>query len=169
MKSRSVGAWLVAAGLLTLMLHAALPALADGPPSGEGGTAAATPRELRIERSLACPQCTDLPLDVCDRDICTDMRNTVHEKVASGASDEQIRQFFVQRYGSRVLLAPPKSPSNLVAWLTPFATLLAGAGAVTIFVRAARRPLAAGPSGERTGAGSLAYRSRVEQDIREFE
>src|SRR5712692_8941056 len=105
--------------------------------------ASSTERELRIERTLACPQCTDLPLDVCDQDICVDMRSIVHQKVAAGESDAAIRQYFVDRYGARVLLAPAREAGGLFVWILPFAALLLGGAFTIAFTRGARVSLQA--------------------------
>jgi len=133
------------------------------------GPAPADARALRIERSLACPQCTDLPLDVCDRDICRDMRTIIQQKIAAGDSDQAIRRYFVDRYGSRVLLAPPKSSFNLIAWLMPFLGLAAGAFAVYLFLRSARgRPHLPAPVSE-DPASLSAYRVRAEREAEQYE
>jgi cytochrome c-type biogenesis protein CcmH len=133
---------------------------------------AGTQRELQIERSLACPQCTDLPLDVCDQDICNDMRALIHQKVTAGESDAAIRQYFVERYGTRVLLAPPKDMRGIIVWVLPFLALLLGAGLTLNYLRSAQ---ARGLSNTNWSANvdgpdvSPGYRSRVEADLRELE
>lgn len=141
---------------------AALPARADGPSPADA-------RALRIERSLACPQCTDLPLDVCDRDICSDMRTIIQQKVVAGESDQAIRQYFVARYGSRVLLAPPKSSFNLLAWVMPFIGLAAGGLAVFLFLRSARGRSQAPPPAADGDAALGAYRARAEREAEQYE
>jgi cytochrome c-type biogenesis protein CcmH len=137
-------------------------ARADGP-------ASSSERELRIERTLACPQCTDLPLDVCDQDICADMRSIVHQKVASDESDAAIRQYFVDRYGARVLLAPAKDAGGLVAWVLPFAALLLGGALTVAFTRAGRLRMQASTSAKRDHITAARYRSWVERDLDELE
>lgn len=126
-------------------------------------------RALRIERTLACPQCTAVALDVCDQDICKDMRAIIQEKIVAGDSDEQIRQYFVARYGSRVLLAPPKNGRNAVAWLMPFLGLAAGGIAVYFFLRASRRSTHESALTRETDLALEPYRDRVELEIEQFE
>jgi cytochrome c-type biogenesis protein CcmH len=136
-------------------------AQADAPPSTEQ-------RELAIERTLACPQCTDLPLDVCDQDICNDMRALIHQKVLAGESDAAIRQYFVDRYGGRVLLAPPKTSFNLLAWAFPFVALALAGFFVVAFLRvASRRPHQR--SNPIATTSWQRYRSQIEQDLQDLE
>ncbi|MGI8550600.1 MAG: cytochrome c-type biogenesis protein [Dehalococcoidia bacterium] len=134
-----------------------------------GGPTPADARQLRIERSLACPQCTDLPLDVCDRDICDDMRAVIQQKVAAGESDQAIRQYFVQRYGTRVLLAPPSNGSNVIAWMMPFAGLAFGGLAVYTVMRGARRSRHRTHPFVAVTTSTSGYRLRAEREAEQFE
>jgi cytochrome c-type biogenesis protein CcmH len=162
LKSRSAALIVAVALAVAAAIQTAPAVIADG----DGTTAQ---RELRIERTLACPQCTDLPLDICTQDICNDMRAIVHQKVLAGESDAAIREYFVDRYGSRVLLEPPKTSLNLLAWLLPFVALLVGAVFTLAFIRKARRR----PEYRLASIGEsrtmLQYRSRIERDVEAIE
>lgn len=72
-------------------------------------------RSLEIERQLLCPQCTNLRLDVCETQICIDMRAVIRERIAQGQSDQEIIEYFTGRYGDRVLADVPREGFNL--WL----------------------------------------------------
>ncbi|MGE0229155.1 MAG: cytochrome c-type biogenesis protein CcmH [Dehalococcoidia bacterium] len=72
-------------------------------------------RALDIERQLLCPQCTNLRLDVCETQICIDMRSVIRERLEQGQSDTQIIDYFTGRYGDRVLADVPREGFNL--WL----------------------------------------------------
>jgi cytochrome c-type biogenesis protein CcmH len=98
------------------------------------------------------------------------MRTIIQQKIAAGESDPSIRQYFVDRYGSRVLLAPPKSSFNLLAWIMPFVGLAAGGLAVYLFLRSARgRGRAPLPATENEDAALSPYRRRAEQEIEQYE
>lgn len=154
--------------VLMLLFAAALAGRPNGVTEADGPTQA-SPRELRIERSLACPQCTDLPVDVCDRAICNDMRAIIKQKIAAGESDAAIRQYFVSRYGTRVLLAPPAGGFHIVNWLMPFFGLLVGGLAAFAFLRCARRRPRDGPPESAADSGLSEYRVRVEREIEGYE
>ncbi|MGE0229632.1 MAG: cytochrome c-type biogenesis protein CcmH [Dehalococcoidia bacterium] len=87
--------------------------------SGTGGVLRAQTdidvRALDIERQLLCPQCTNLRLDVCETQICIDMRSVIRERLEQGQSDTQIIDYFTGRYGDRVLADVPREGFNL--WL----------------------------------------------------
>lgn len=110
-----------------------------------GPAAAQTPGEaaLRIERQLLCPQCTNLRLDVCDTQICVDMRASIRERLARGESEQQIIEYFTGRYGQRVLAEVPARGFNLVLFGWVGASLVAVAavgGVVLVRLRRSARP-----------------------------
>ena len=92
-----------------------------------------------IDRSLICPVCPGETIDQAQVELAAQMREIVRDRLAAGWSREQILQYFVDRYGERVLAAPPKKGFNLVAWVVP---IVVGAGGVLLLafvVRAMRR------------------------------
>ncbi|MGH7544460.1 MAG: cytochrome c-type biogenesis protein, partial [Gemmatimonadota bacterium] len=87
--------------------------------------------------------------------------------IAQGRSDEEIRAFFVERYGTWILLEPPKRGFNLAAWLLPGAAVLAGAVGL---VFAARRWASRSPA--RTNVEpppESPYLDRLERELEETE
>jgi cytochrome c-type biogenesis protein CcmH len=54
------------------------------------------------------------------------MRNELIAAVQRGDSDDLVLQAFVQKYGPIVLAAPTTTGFNQIAWIMPFAVLLAG-------------------------------------------
>jgi cytochrome c-type biogenesis protein CcmH len=115
-------------GLLAIVAIAFVPAvaLADDP---------ASPQELQIERQLGCPICTNLPLNICDNALCTQMKGVIRQKLADGETSDQIIAYFVSRYGEGVLLTPPQQGFNLAVWYLPAAAVVLGALVVWFFVR----------------------------------
>ncbi len=63
------------------------------------------------------------------------MREVVREKLAEGQRDEEIKGFFVQRYGPSVLMAPPLQGFHLVAWVVPPAAVLLALGGLLLVLR----------------------------------
>lgn len=80
----------------------------------------------RISKSLYCPVCTGVPLDVCETQACVQWRALIREKLVAGENEEQIRQYFIAQYGDRVLGAPPPEGFNLSAYILPVLVLLGG-------------------------------------------
>jgi cytochrome c-type biogenesis protein CcmH len=105
--------------LLTLALAGflALPVSAQGP----------TPTDdevNRIAKQLYCPVCESTPLDVCPTEACRQWRDLIRTMLSEGKSESDIKQYFVEQYGARVLAEPP---NRLAAYLVPAAAILLGA------------------------------------------
>lgn len=95
-----------------------------------------------IAKQLFCPVCENIPLDVCPTQACAQWRELIREKLAAGWSEKQIKDYFVEQYGARVLGAPPAKGINWLVYIIPPIAVLAG---IFILVRALRswRPSAA--------------------------
>jgi cytochrome c-type biogenesis protein CcmH len=78
-----------------------------------------------IAKQLYCPVCENIPLDVCPTQACEQWRGTIQEKLALGWDEDQIKQYFVDQYGDRVLATPPAKGFNwLIYVLPPTASLM---------------------------------------------
>ena len=82
-------------------------------------------RAQSINRSLICPVCPGETIEQAQVELAHQMRVLVREKLSEGWTRQEILEFFVQRYGEKVLSAPPKEGFNLIVWMVPPATLLA--------------------------------------------
>ena len=109
-------------------------------------------RVAALADELRCLVCQNQTLADSNAPLAQDLRNQIREQLAKGASESEVREFMVARYGDFVLYKPPFKASTAALWLGPFALLLAG---VVLLVRRLRRPRAPEP------ALSSAERERV--------
>lgn len=79
-----------------------------------------------LYRSLMCPLCAGQTLEQSQSEISNQMRALIREKLAQGATKEEIKQFFVERYGEAVLAAPAKKGFSLFVWIIPALALVVG-------------------------------------------
>jgi cytochrome c-type biogenesis protein CcmH len=111
---------------------------------------AAVPVDERAVHELAaqlrCVVCQTLSVADSPSETANQMRQIIRERLAAGETPEQVRQYFVQRYGEWILLAPPKEGFNLLVWAVPFVGLAAGLVLVVIVLRRWSRKPAAVPS-----------------------
>lgn len=82
----------------------------------------------RVARTMYCPVCENVPLDVCPTQACSEWRELIRLKLSEGWSDEEIRQYFAVQYGDRVLNEPPRRGLNWLVYLLPVVFILTGAG-----------------------------------------
>ncbi len=118
----------------------------------------------QIAKGLYCPVCENVPLDVCPTLACAQWRETIRRLLAEGRTEEEIRQYFVERYGARVLAVPPAAGLNWMVYVIPPAAFLAG---VALLWNALR----GGTSSRRTSTtdaegGVDPYLARVEEELR---
>ncbi|MGY2084536.1 cytochrome c-type biogenesis protein CcmH [Blastococcus sp. SYSU DS0539] len=105
-------------------------------PSGPTDPAAAA-RE--IAAGLRCPTCAGESAADSAAPAARGMRAVIADQVAAGESPEEIRDWFVGRYGEWILLDPPREGVGWLLVVLPGAALLGGALAVGVLV-SRRRP-----------------------------
>ena len=114
----------VSAAMLTLTL--ALGAFAPQ----QAGSAPLTPElELRVQalgKLIRCPVCQGLSIADSSSASARAQMDKVRELITAGQTDDQVRAYFVARYGEWALLEPPAHGFNLLVWLGPLALLLVG-------------------------------------------
>ena len=93
-------------------------------------------RTRAVASQLRCPVCQGLSIEDSPTDLAVDMRAVVKEQLASGRSPEEVKAYFVEKYGEWILLEPRPHGLNLAVYLLPVLGLLIGTG---IVVRSARR------------------------------
>jgi cytochrome c-type biogenesis protein CcmH len=79
-----------------------------------------------IASQLFCPVCENTPLDVCPTEACHQWRELIRQMLAQGKSEAEIKQYFVNHYGARVLAEPPASGLNWLVYIVPPAAFLVG-------------------------------------------
>jgi len=102
--------------LLALLAIAVVLAVRPGP------SPTAAERADALARGLRCPDCQGLSVADSPTSSAREIRRQVDELLAGGATDQEVRDHFVARYGTWILLAP----SSLLAWLIPIAVVVAG-------------------------------------------
>lgn len=86
-------------------------------------------QEMRAQtlfRAIRCVVCQSEAIADSPAEVARDMRRNVREQIASGKSDEQIKETLVAHYGERVLMMPEKSARNAPLWVVPILLLLGG-------------------------------------------
>ena len=124
-------------------------------------------RVQQISDGLRCPTCQALSVKDSDASFSKQIRDKVRRMVEEGQSEEDIKAYFVARYGEWILRAPKKEGLGLVLWVLPGAAIL-GVGVLLVWrmQRSAHRASAA-----QAAAPGLTpqQRERLERDLRRFQ
>jgi cytochrome c-type biogenesis protein CcmH len=88
-----------------------------------------------VASQLRCPVCQGLSIQDSPSELAVQMKQVVRDQLKGGKSPDEIKAYFVSKYGEWVLLEPPARGFNLAVYLAPLAMLLAGAGLIVVTVR----------------------------------
>ena len=92
-------------------------------------------RVRAIASELRCVVCQNLSVADSPAEMAVQMRGIVREQLKAGKTPDEVRAYFVSKYGEWVLLAPPAHGFNLTVWVLPFAVLLGGLAFAVWFLR----------------------------------
>jgi cytochrome c-type biogenesis protein CcmH len=106
---------------LFLILHLLLlnPLLAADPPDIDEQT-------RNIAQELRCVVCQNLSVADSPSEMAQQMRDVVREQLRAGKTPQEVKDFFVSKYGEWVLLAPTTKGFSLLVWVLPFVVLVLG-------------------------------------------
>ncbi len=90
-------------------------------------------QQLTVE--LRCLVCQNQNLADSDAPLAQDLRREIYEMMQAGRSDNEIKQFLIDRYGDFVLYKPPVKNNTLLLWFLPAFLLAGGALVVLMIVR----------------------------------
>ncbi len=180
MPNRPQGAMLgclVHVGLLALWL-ALIPLAATAFLHAAPGAEDLERRVQSITDQLRCPTCQALSVKDSEASFSVQIRDKVTRMVQEGQSEDQIKAYFVSRYGEWILREPPKTGLGLVVWVLPLVAILA-AGALIVWSITRRSRARSGAEPRAVTPGRVAFaaagpltpeqRERVQADLKRFE
>lgn len=88
-----------------------------------------------LSSQLRCPVCQGLSVQDSPAELAQQMRDLVRQQLEQGKDPEQVKAYFVARYGQWILMAPPAAGFNWLVYVLPGAVLVFGALLVVILVR----------------------------------
>jgi cytochrome c-type biogenesis protein CcmH len=141
-------------------------------------TAAPTVTVQQVSEGLTCQCGCGLTVANCNHPNCefsVPVREQIDHMLGRGMSGEQVIAYFRGKYGEKILSAPTTQGFNLLAWIMPFAAILAGGALVAFTVgrwrssSPASTPADAPSSGGNAGAGNFdpELRRRLESELRD--
>jgi len=134
--------------------------------------ARAAESQQAVEEALTCQCGCGLTVHSCNHLQCPSgepMKKEIGERLARGETKDQILAAFRQRFGEKVLSSPTFSGFNWLAWVTPFAAVLAAIGVLSV-VLGRRGRAAAPPASPSTPApGDPALRAKLAKELADMD
>jgi cytochrome c-type biogenesis protein CcmH len=118
----------VRAFAIALLLLAGTPAVAE-PPTPPDVPLADPSMEAKAKAlmgELRCLTCQNQSIADSNAGQAQAMRVEVREQIAAGQSPDEVRAFFVERYGDWVSFVPPARDDTALLWAAPLLFLLLG-------------------------------------------
>lgn len=143
--------------ILGLVILPVTPALADEVTVGD----------IAEQIMCQCEDCTHI-LSECDCGFREIMLAEIEEQLAQGKSEQETIDYFIAKYGEKVLVSPPKSGFNLVAWILPFAAILAGGVVVYLTIKKWVKQGGQSATSAKAEEGDEEYQRRLEKELEEF-
>ena len=75
---------------------------------------------------LRCPVCQGESIQESPAELAKEMRAVVREQLKAGRSSDEVKAYFVSKYGEWILLQPKASGVNLTVYLLPLLVLVGG-------------------------------------------
>jgi len=95
-------------------------------------------RYRQLSTELRCPKCQNQNIADSNAPIAQDLRKLLYQQLEKGASDEEILDYMVARYGEFVRYRPRFSGATAILWLAPALLLLAGLVVAVLTLRSRR-------------------------------
>jgi len=117
--------------LVVIVVVTAGPVGAQGVP-----TDSALERETRaVASQLRCPVCQGLSIEDSPSELSQQMRALVRDQLRAGRSPDEVKRYFVSKYGDWILLSPPVRGVDALVYVLPLLAVAVGAGIIVIAVR----------------------------------
>lgn len=92
-------------------------------------------RTSAVAGELRCPVCQGVSIQESPSELAGQMRAVVRDQLRAGNTPDQVKAYFVSKYGEWVLLEPTPKGFNLIVYALPAAVILGGLGVVVFAVR----------------------------------
>jgi cytochrome c-type biogenesis protein CcmH len=92
-------------------------------------------RYRQLSAELRCPKCQNQNIADSNAPIAQDLRKLLYKQLEAGATDEEILEYMVSRYGEFVRYKPRFSGVTLVLWLMPVVLIIGALGVLLVVFR----------------------------------
>ena len=79
-----------------------------------------------LASELRCPVCQGNSIQDSPSELAQQMRDLIKDQLRSGKTPDEVRAYFVDKYGEWILLSPKAEGLNLIVYIVPFVALLVG-------------------------------------------
>jgi cytochrome c-type biogenesis protein CcmH len=92
-------------------------------------------RTTALASELRCPVCQGNSIQDSPSELAQQMRDLIRDQLRAGKTPDDVRAYFVAKYGEWILLSPKAEGFNMVVYLIPLLVILGGGAVVWRSVR----------------------------------
>ena len=89
----------------------------------------------KLLEEVRCMVCQNQNLADSNAPLAQDMRRELRRMVEEGASESDVKQFLLDRYGDFALYRPRLAPNTLLLWIGPGVIVVLALGAIALVIR----------------------------------
>ncbi len=130
-----LGGVVLAAGANPLAMNQTLLVASVSQSAQQSSDSALDARTNAVAGQLRCPVCQGVSIQESPSELAGQMRAVVRDQLRAGKSPDQVKAYFVSKYGEWILLEPKPRGFNLIVYALPGAVILGGLGVVVFAVR----------------------------------
>jgi len=134
-RTARAGALLFSLGLAAPCNSAVAQAVPTDTATRVTGDSALEARTSAVAAQLRCPVCQGLSIQDSPSELAQSMRSLVRDQLAQGKTPDQVKAYFVSKYGEWILLSPAPHGFNLLAYLIPMLVVIGGGAGIALAVR----------------------------------
>jgi cytochrome c-type biogenesis protein CcmH/NrfF len=97
-------------------------------------------RTAALASQLRCPVCQGLSIQDSPSELSQQMRAVVKDQLREGKTPEQVKAYFISKYGEWILLEPKAHGFNVLVYAMPVLLVALGLGVIVLAVRKWTRP-----------------------------
>ena len=83
-------------------------------------------RELNLFKEIRCLVCQSQTIHESNSELAEDIKLLIREKISEGKTDDEIKQFLVDKYGEWVLMTPRFNQYTYLLWGAPLIIFIIG-------------------------------------------
>lgn len=126
-------------------------------------------RVLEISNDLRCPTCQGLSVKDSTAKFSLQIKAKVRKMVIEGQSAEDIKDYFVSRYGAWILMAPKMEGIGLFFWLLPVAGFLLAGGLIGLRLYRNHHRVSQSPGEDSPPPLTKQEQEAIAKDLHQFE
>ena len=92
-------------------------------------------RTTELASTLRCPVCQGESIQDSPSELAQNMRAVVRDQLREGKTPDEIKAYFVSKYGEWILLEPEMKGLNVLLYVFPVLLIIGGLALVSVLVR----------------------------------